>query len=49
MQRLRMRRPEKKRGRKFMDGQARREVSERMKQYWSARRKQDQPVQHGKA
>jgi len=29
---------EKKRGRKSMDEQARREVSERMKQYWAARR-----------
>jgi hypothetical protein len=41
--------PEKKRGRKFMDNQARREVSERMKRYWNARRKQEQPVQQGKA
>jgi hypothetical protein len=28
----------KKRGRKFMDEQGRREVSERMKKYWAARR-----------
>jgi hypothetical protein len=41
--------PEKKRGRKSMDNQARREVSERMKRYWNARRNQQQPVQHGKA
>ncbi len=41
--------PEKKRGRKSMDNQARREVSERMKRYWSARRKQEQAVQQGKA
>ena len=32
--------PEKRRGRKSMDPQARREVSERMKRYWEARRKQ---------
>jgi hypothetical protein len=32
-----------------MDNQGRMEVSERMKRYWSARRKQEQPVQHGKA
>ncbi|MBI2680208.1 MAG: hypothetical protein HYX25_04275 [Candidatus Solibacter usitatus] len=32
--------PEKKRrGRKTMDAQARRQVSERMKRYWEARRK----------
>ena len=31
--------PEKKRGRRSMNEQARREVSERMKQYWAARRK----------
>lgn len=31
---------EKRRGRKFMDAQARREVSERMKRYWAMRRKQ---------
>ena len=41
--------PKKKRGRKSMDNQGRMEVSERMKRYWSARRKQEQPVQHGKA
>ncbi len=40
--------PEKRRGRKSMDLQARREVSERMKRYWEARRKQ-QALQHGKA
>jgi predicted nucleic acid-binding Zn-ribbon protein len=28
----------KKRGRKFMDEQGRKEVSERMKKYWAARR-----------
>lgn len=32
--------PKKKRGRKFMDARARREVSERMKRYWEQRRKQ---------
>lgn len=40
--------PEKRRGRKSMDLLARREVSERMKRYWEARRKQ-QALQHGKA
>ncbi len=30
---------QKRRGRKTMDAQARREVSERMKRYWEARRK----------
>jgi hypothetical protein len=30
--------PQKRRGRKTMDAQARREVSERMKRYWEARR-----------
>ena len=29
----------KRRGRKFMDADARREVSERMKRYWAERRK----------
>jgi hypothetical protein len=29
-----------RRGRKFMDGPARREVSERMKQYWAKRREE---------
>ena len=29
----------KRRGRKFMDEQDRKEVSERMKRYWAARRK----------
>jgi hypothetical protein len=34
----------KRRGRKFMDGDARREVSERMKRYWAQRRgEQDKP------
>ncbi len=32
--------PEKRRGRKSMDAKARQEVSERMKRYWDARRKQ---------
>jgi len=41
--------PEKRRGRKSMDPQARLEVSERMKRYWDARRKQEQAMQHGKA
>jgi hypothetical protein len=31
--------PEKKRGRKSMNAQARQEVSERMKRYWEARRR----------
>jgi hypothetical protein len=31
----------KPRGRKFMDEKDRREVSERMKKYWAARRKKD--------
>jgi hypothetical protein len=30
----------RKRGRKSMDGQARQQVSERMKRYWESRRKQ---------
>jgi hypothetical protein len=41
--------PEKRRGRKFMDPKARQEVSERMKRYWDARRKQEQAAQHGKS
>ncbi len=41
--------PEKRRGRKSMDLQARKEVSERMKRYWDARRKQQQTLQQGKA
>lgn len=41
--------PEKKRGRKSMDEQARQEVSERMKKYWDSRRKQDHAVQQGKS
>lgn len=40
--------PEKRRGRKSMDLKARQEVSERMKRYWDARRKQ-QALQQGKA
>ena len=40
--------PEKRRGRKSMDPQARQEVSERMKRYWESRRKQ-QSLHHGKA
>jgi len=41
--------PEKKRGRKSMDEQARQEVSERMKRYWDARRKQGQAAEQGKS
>jgi hypothetical protein len=41
--------PEKRRGRKSMDPQARQEVSERMKRYWDARRKHEQTLQHGKS
>ncbi len=41
--------PEKRRGRKFMDPKARQEVSERMKRYWEARRKQEQTAPHGKS
>jgi hypothetical protein len=37
--------PEKKRGRKAMDEQARQQVSDRMKRYWAGRRKPEQPVQ----
>jgi hypothetical protein len=33
--------PQKKRGRKSMDERARQQVSERMKRYWQARRRQD--------
>ena len=40
--------PAKRRGRKFMDPQARQEVSERMKRYWEARRKQ-KAFERGKA
>ena len=36
--------PPKRRGRKFMDPQARQEVSERMKRYWETRRKQAQAL-----
>ena len=32
----------KRRGRKFMDPKERQEVSERMKKYWAARRKEKQ-------
>ena len=39
--------PEKKRGRKSMDHEARQEVSERMKRYWDMRRKQEQTPQAG--
>ena len=35
--------PQKRRGRKTMDAQARREVSERMKRYWEARRRNGRP------
>jgi len=35
--------PKKRRGRKFMDEQARKEVSERMKKYWATRRRKQQP------
>ena len=38
---------QKKRGRKSMDGQARRQVSERMKRYWEARRKQGNVLEPG--
>jgi len=38
---------QKKRGRKSMDGQARQEVSERMKRYWQSRRKQENSVDPG--
>jgi hypothetical protein len=41
--------PEKKRGRKSMDHEARQEVSERMKRYWDARRKQEQTLEQSKA
>jgi len=34
--------PPKRRGRKPMDAQARREVSERMRRYWARRRKEQQ-------
>jgi len=37
---------QKRRGRKTMDAQARREVSERMKRYWETRR-QNGPVNSG--
>jgi hypothetical protein len=38
---------QKKRGRKSMDGQARRQVSERMKRYWEARRKHENALEPG--
>jgi hypothetical protein len=38
---------QKKRGRKSMDGLARKEVSERMKRYWEARRKQENLLEPG--
>jgi len=41
--------PEKKRGRKSMDHEARQEVSERMRRYWDTRRKQEQTLQQSKA
>ena len=41
--------PEKKRGRKSMNHAARQEVSERMKRYWDARRKQEQTLEQSKA
>lgn len=41
--------PEKRRGRKSMDPQARQEVSERMKRYWETRRKQEQALHQGKS
>jgi hypothetical protein len=41
--------PERRRGRKSMDAQARQEVSERMKRYWDARHKQEQALQQGKS
>ena len=37
--------PEKKRGRKSMDEQARQQVSERMKRYWAARRRNDRKLE----
>jgi hypothetical protein len=40
---------EKKRGRKSMDDEARREVSARMRRYWEERRKSEAPLQQGKA
>lgn len=40
---------QKKRGRKSMDGLARKEVSERMKRYWEARRKQENPMEQSEA
>jgi hypothetical protein len=37
----------KRRGRKFMDPKERQEVSERMKKYWAARRKEKQKRPQG--
>ena len=41
--------PERKRGRKSMDVRARQEVSERMKQYWAARRKNGEKLRQVQA
>ena len=41
--------PERRRGRKSMDEQGRQEVSERMKRYWEARRKQGAALEQGEA
>ncbi len=41
--------PEKKRGRKSMNHEARQEVSERMKRYWDTRRRQGQTLEQSKA
>ncbi len=40
---------ERKRGRKSMDLEARQEVSERMRRYWDARRKQEPALEQSKA
>ena len=40
---------EKRRGRKSMDIEARQQVSERMKRYWAARRKQEPSLQQSNA
>jgi len=37
-----------RRGRKFMDGRERQEVSERMRKYWAARRKEQQKHTSGR-
>ena len=39
----------KRRGRKSMDPKERQDVSERMKRYWDARRKQEQTLEQSKA